>query len=197
MLRVQNLTKRFGHVTAISNVSANIRKGRVTALLGDNGAGKSTLVKMICGTYKPTQGSVWVNGKQVHMDSARDALALGITAVYQDLALVDQRNVIHNISLGNIPTKWGGLVVDRKKMRETAENALSYMKAKLPSLDIPVSSMSGGQRQAVAIASLCLRRATRHHGRTDGGARDLRAAHGARCRPRPAGAWHVRSDHQS
>ncbi|RVK58223.1 sugar ABC transporter ATP-binding protein, partial [Sinorhizobium meliloti] len=118
MLRVQNLTKRFGHVTAISNVSANIRKGRVTALLGDNGAGKSTLVKMICGTYKPTQGSVWVNGKQVHMDSARDALALGITAVYQDLALVDQRNVIHNISLGNIPTKWGGLVVDRKKMRE-------------------------------------------------------------------------------
>ncbi|RVG54814.1 ATP-binding cassette domain-containing protein [Sinorhizobium meliloti] len=155
MLRVQNLTKRFGHVTAISNVSANIRKGRVTALLGDNGAGKSTLVKMICGTYKPTQGSVWVNGKQVHMDSARDALALGITAVYQDLALVDQRNVIHNISLGNIPTKWGGLVVDRKKMRETAENALSYMKAKLPSLDIPVSSMSGGQRQAVAIARAC------------------------------------------
>lgn len=155
MLRVQNLTKRFGHITAISNVSATIRKGRVTALLGDNGAGKSTLIKMICGTYKPTEGSIWVNGQKVHMDSARDALALGITAVYQDLALVDQRNVIHNISLGNIPTKWGGLLVDRRKMRQTAENALNYMNARLPSLDIPVSSMSGGQRQAVAIARAC------------------------------------------
>ena len=155
MLQVRNLTKRFGHITAINNVSAHVRQGRVTALLGDNGAGKSTLVKMICGTYKPTSGVVEVNGQQVHMDSARDALALGITAVYQDLALVDQRNVIHNISLGNIPSKWGGLLVDRKKMRKTAEEALSYMKAKLPSLDITVSSMSGGQRQAVAIARAC------------------------------------------
>nr|WP_153423806.1 ATP-binding cassette domain-containing protein [Sinorhizobium medicae] len=155
VLRVENLTKRFGHVTAISNVSCSIRKGRVTALLGDNGAGKSTLVKMICGTYKPTQGSIWISAKQVHMESARDALALGITAVYQDLALVDQRNVVHNISLGNIPTKWGGLMVDRKKMRQTAESALNYMNAKLPSLDILVSSMSGGQRQAVAIARAC------------------------------------------
>jgi simple sugar transport system ATP-binding protein len=110
---------------------------------------------MICGTYKPTSGTIVVNGNQVQMDSARDALSLGITAVYQDLALVDQRNVIHNISLGNIPTKWGGLLVDRKKMRQTAEDALSYMKAKLPSLDISVSSMSGGQRQAVAIARAC------------------------------------------
>lgn len=155
MLQVKNLTKKFGHITAINNVSATVRKGRVTALLGDNGAGKSTLVKMMCGTYKPTSGTILINGTQVHMDSARDALALGITAVYQDLALVDQRNVVHNISLGNIPTKWGGLLVDRKKMRQTAEQALNYMNAKLPSLDILVSSMSGGQRQAVAIARAC------------------------------------------
>jgi simple sugar transport system ATP-binding protein len=155
VLVVRNLTKRFGHVTAISNVSATIRKGRVTALLGDNGAGKSTLVKMMCGTYQPTSGSIRIGGKEVRMNSARDALAFGITAVYQDLALVDQRNVIHNISLGNIPVKWGGLLVDRKKMRETAANALSYMNARLPSLDILVSSMSGGQRQAVAIARAC------------------------------------------
>lgn len=155
MLNVRNLTRRFGHITAIDNVSARIRRGRVTALLGDNGAGKSTLIKMICGACTPTSGTIEVEGRKVQMDSARDALALGITAVYQDLALVDQRNVVHNISLGNIPTKWGGLLVDRRKMRQTAEDALNYMKASLPSLDISVSSMSGGQRQAVAIARAC------------------------------------------
>lgn len=152
MLELKRLSKQFAHVHAVREASCTVRDGRVTALLGDNGAGKSTLVKMICGTHKPTAGDIRVNGRPVQFESPRDALAHGITAVYQDLALVDQRDAIHNISLGAIPLKWGGILVDRARMRAAAERALAAMKVRLPSLSTPVGSMSGGQRQAVAIA---------------------------------------------
>jgi simple sugar transport system ATP-binding protein len=151
MLTLNNITKRFGHIYANRNISCTFRKGRVTALLGDNGAGKTTLVKMMCGVHQPSAGTMMLDGRPLAMHGPRDALANGITAVYQDLALVDTRDIAHNMSLGRIPTRFGGLLVDRRRMEEDAARVIARMKAQLPAVTTAVSRMSGGQRQAVAI----------------------------------------------
>lgn len=152
MIEIRNLSKQFGHVFANRGVSCNVRKGRVTALLGDNGAGKTTLFKMICGIMPPSAGEILINEAPVIMHSARDALTLGVSAVYQELALVPDRDISHNISLGTVPTKLGGLLVDRSKMIDVARQTIKRLKLELPPLSTLTRDLSGGQKQAIAIA---------------------------------------------
>ena len=99
MLRAENVAKRFGAVTALRDVSLNLKKGEVLGLLGDNGAGKSTLVKILCGFHKPDSGRIVLDGEEVEMHSVIDARSKGIDTVYQDLALIDELSVFHNVFL--------------------------------------------------------------------------------------------------
>ena len=156
LLRINNLTKRFGGLTAVNGVSLDVNIGEVIGLLGDNGAGKSTLIKMVSGVYQPDDGEIFFNGQQVEFASPRVARDLGIETIYQDLALAENLDVGSNIFLGRevLRSYLGGLVktVDRTKMREEAVKALDRLNIRLPSLTQQVLNLSGGQRQAVAIA---------------------------------------------
>jgi ABC-type sugar transport system ATPase subunit len=156
ILRVENLTKRFGGLTAVDNVSMEVNVGEVIGLLGDNGAGKSTLIKMVSGVYLPEEGDIYFKGNKVAFSGPRDARDQGIETIYQDLALAENLDVGSNIFLGReILHKYlGGLVktVDRTKMREESGKALDRLNIRVPSLTQQVRNLSGGQRQAVAIA---------------------------------------------
>lgn len=156
ILRVENLTKRFGGLTAVDNVSMEVNVGEVIGLLGDNGAGKSTLIKMVSGVYLPEEGDIYFKGNKVNFSGPRDARDSGIETIYQDLALAENLDVGSNIFLGReILRKYlGGLIntVDRTKMREESGKALDRLNIRVPSLSQQVRNLSGGQRQAVAIA---------------------------------------------
>ena len=156
LLRVNNLTKRFGGLTAVSDVSLDVNIGEVIGLIGDNGAGKSTLIKMISGVYQPDEGEIFFDGQKVDFTTPRDARDMGIETIYQDLALAENLDVGANIFLGReiLNSYMGGLVktVNRNKMREEAIKALDRLNISLPSLTQQVLNLSGGQRQAVAIA---------------------------------------------
>lgn len=150
LLEAQGLTKSFLHVRALDHVDFRVYPGETVALVGDNGAGKSTLMKMLCGAYHPDQGTIRVDGRAVALRNPRDAIALGIAVVYQDLALVDHRDVAANVFLGREPTK--GFAVDRPRMVREARSVLGDLKITIPSVHTLVGLLSGGQRQAVAIA---------------------------------------------
>lgn len=156
LLRVVNVTKRFGGLTAVDQVSLEIRQGEVVALLGDNGAGKSTLIKAISGVYQPDEGEFIFDNEAVSFDTPREARDAGIETIYQDLALAENLDVGSNIFLGReVKHKYlGGLIrtLDRKKMRDESSNILSRLDIKIPSLTEQIRNLSGGQRQAVAIA---------------------------------------------
>lgn len=156
LLRINNLTKRFGGLTAVNSVSLDVNIGEVIGLLGDNGAGKSTLIKMISGVYQPDEGEIFFDGQNVNFSTPREARDLGIETIYQDLALAENLDVGSNIFLGReiCRSYLGGLIktVDRTKMREEAVKALDRLNIRLPSLTQQVLNLSGGQRQAVAIA---------------------------------------------
>jgi ABC-type sugar transport system ATPase subunit len=156
LLRVTNLTKRFGGLTAVDSVSLEVNIGEVVGFLGDNGAGKSTLIKMISGVYQPDAGEIFFGGRQVDLASPRQARDMGIETIYQDLALAENLDVGANIFLGReiLRSYLGGLVktVDRTKMHQEAGKALDRLNIRLPSLTQQVLNLSGGQRQAVAIA---------------------------------------------
>lgn len=156
LLRINNLTKKFGGLTAVNNVSLDVNIGEVIGLLGDNGAGKSTLIKMVSGVYLPDDGEIFFSGQKVNFSSPRDARDMGIETIYQDLALAENMDVGANIFLGReiLHTYLGGLIktVNRTKMREEAVKALDRLNIRLPSLTQQVLNLSGGQRQAVAIA---------------------------------------------
>jgi ABC-type sugar transport system ATPase subunit len=156
LLRVTNLTKRFGGLTAVNNVSLDVNIGEVIGLIGDNGAGKSTLIKMVSGVYKPDDGEMFFKGQKVDFVTPRDARDIGIETIYQDLALAENLDVCSNIFLGReiLNNYMGGLVktVNRGRMREEAVKALDRLDIRLPSLTQQVLNLSGGQRQAVAIA---------------------------------------------
>jgi ABC-type sugar transport system ATPase subunit len=149
-LVADRLSKAFGHVQALSDVSFEVEEGKVLALLGDNGAGKSTLIKILSGLYSPDDGSILIDGERVSFDQPKAASASGIATVYQDLVLVESRDVAANIFLGSEFT-WGPFVL-RKKGYAEAEKALKRVGANVPSVRVPVSMLSGGQRQAVAVA---------------------------------------------
>lgn len=155
LLEVKNITKRFGGLTAVDNVSLEVRQGEVIALLGDNGAGKSTLIKVISGVYEAEEGQIYRDGKEIKIASPADALSRGIETIYQDLALAENLNVYSNIFLGREKTKkrFGIFnVLDNQYMFDESIDVLKRLKIDIPSLRNKISKLSGGQRQAVAIS---------------------------------------------
>jgi ABC-type sugar transport system ATPase subunit len=153
ILRVESVYKRFGGVHALENVSVDLFPGEVLALAGDNGAGKSTLIKVISGVHHPDEGKIWYDGAEVTFENPQKAREQGIETIYQDLALADNLDVGANVFLGREPMKrvLGLPVLDRKKMRTDAADALKVLDIRIRRFDLPLRSMSGGQRQAVAI----------------------------------------------
>jgi simple sugar transport system ATP-binding protein len=154
LLQVRNLSKNFGAVQALRDMTMHVDAGEVVALAGDNGAGKTTLIKAVSGVYKPSGGEIFLQGQAMSFDSPQDARDKGIETIYQDLALADNLTIGANIFLGREPmtTKWGFLpVLDRKKMAEAAQATMALLDFHVSRLDAPVSNFSGGQRQAVAI----------------------------------------------
>jgi simple sugar transport system ATP-binding protein len=150
VLRVEHISKRFGAVTALIDVNMHLRQGEVLALLGDNGAGKSTLLKILCGFQPPDSGRIILNGQEVTLKSVDAARALGIDVVYQDLALIDQLTVYHNMFLKRETVRWP--LLNNRAMRKLARQRLDDMGIGLKSVDLEVARLSGGQRQAIAIA---------------------------------------------
>lgn len=155
VLAAINVTKRYGHVTAVDDVSIEVRAGEVLGLLGDNGAGKSTLVSMLSGVQQPDSGHIAVHGEPVAIDSPARAKALGIATVFQDLALVPQRSVAANLFLGREPRRLGMLVDYRRMVRE-ADAAVKRLGVSIPSVKTNVGLLSGGQRQVVAVSRTLL-----------------------------------------
>src|SRR5580692_10161730 len=153
ILQVESVSKRFGGVHALENVSLDLFPGEVLALAGDNGAGKSTLIKVISGVHHADEGKMRYNGAEVTFENPQKAREQGIETIYQDLALADNLDVGANVFLGREPMKrvFGLQVLDRKKMRIEAADALRVLDIRINRFDLPLRSMSGGQRQAVAI----------------------------------------------
>ena len=152
---MRDITKRFGGVTALEAVDLDAYAGEVLAIVGDNGAGKSTLIKILTGVYQPTSGSIELDGEPLEMNSHSDAITKGIDAVYQTLALADHLDPAANMFLGSELTVsvLGMEMLDNGKMRRETERVLKdRLGVSLKSLDVPTASLSGGQRQAVAIA---------------------------------------------
>ncbi|MGC0252388.1 ATP-binding cassette domain-containing protein [Pseudactinotalea sp. Z1748] len=156
ILEVRNASKLFGPVRALDDVSISLDQGQVLGLLGDNGAGKSTLIKAITGVHRLDSGDILIDGEPAVIRSSSDARSLGIEAVYQDLALFDNLGVVANLYLGNELTKPRGMRalgwLDRKAMEKEARRKLDALQVHLPSFSSSVGLMSGGQRQAVAVA---------------------------------------------
>lgn len=149
-LSLTGIRKRFGAVEALRGVDIELFAGQVTALVGDNGAGKSTLVRVISGVGPADAGVILSDGHPVTIGRPSDAQVLGITTVFQDLALCDNLDVAANLFLGNEPRR--GSVLDEITMEQRASELLSTLDVRIPNLRLPVASLSGGQRQSVAIA---------------------------------------------
>lgn len=159
LLELKNVKKRFGAVDAVSGVSLRIFAGEVTALLGDNGAGKSTLCKIISGAYRKDSGEIFWRGEAVEITSPDTAAGLGISMMYQDLALVDHVDVSGNVFLGREPSKrlFGFIpILDQRAMREKTRQLLERVDIRIPKIDRPVARLSGGQRQAAGVARILL-----------------------------------------
>jgi D-xylose transport system ATP-binding protein len=155
LLELRGIDKSFGPVQVLHNVELKVYPGEVTALVGDNGAGKSTLVKCISGIYQMDAGQVTFDGRQVSISTPRDAAALGIEVVYQDLALCDNLDIVQNMFLGREVTQ--GIVLDEPTMEQKAGETLASLSVRtVKSLRQLVASLSGGQRQTVAIAKAVL-----------------------------------------
>jgi len=152
VLEAKGISKAYGHVKALDNVDFELRPAEVVALIGDNGAGKSTLVKILSGVYHKDAGQIYVDGKPVEIRGPADAERLaGISTVYQDLALVDVRDVASNIYL-NMEPVWFGPFINFDKLYANARHMISQIRIEMPSLRVKAGELSGGQRQAVAIA---------------------------------------------
>ena len=151
LIETRALTKSFGGVHAVEDVSITLMPGEVVALLGHNGAGKSTLIKMLAGVVCADRGDILVNGTQADIKSPRDSQALGIETIHQTLALADNLDAISNLFLGREKTRRFGFL-DQEAMEHSVRETLARMKLRIPSLHTVVRAMSGGQRQAVAIA---------------------------------------------
>jgi simple sugar transport system ATP-binding protein len=150
VLRVEHIAKRFGAVTALVDLNLRLGRGEVLGLLGDNGAGKSTLLKILCGFQPPDSGRILLDGQEVHLRSVDHARSLGIDVVYQDLALIDQLSVYHNMFLNREQVR--ARLLSNRSMRRIARQRLDDMGVGLTSVDVPVARLSGGQRQAIAVA---------------------------------------------
>jgi ABC-type sugar transport system ATPase subunit len=152
VLRVEHIAKRFGPVTALRDVNLHLKKGEVLGLLGDNGAGKSTLIKIICGFQKQDSGKMFLHGKPYEPKSVDDAHAQGIGTVYQDLALIDELSVYHNLFLRRERMHKPLPLLSNRQMKREARTALDEIGINIPRIDVAVARLSGGQRQAIAVA---------------------------------------------
>ena len=152
VLRVENMSKRFGPVTALRDINLHLCKGEVLGLLGDNGAGKSTLMKIISGFHKPDSGRLFVKGEETELRSVVHARSLGIDCVYQDLALVNELSVTSNMFLRREQVHKPFPFLARRSMARDTRKALDQIGINLPRIDVPVARLSGGQRQAIAVA---------------------------------------------
>jgi D-xylose transport system ATP-binding protein len=155
LLRLSKIGKNFGPVQALTDIDLEIYPGEVLALVGDNGAGKSTMIKTISGIWTPDHGQIFWEGKEVHIRGPRDAAALGIATMYQDLALADNLDIVQNMFLGRETVKH--LMLDETSMELSAKKTLSDLSVTtVRSIRQPVGTLSGGQRQAVAVARAVL-----------------------------------------
>ena len=155
ILQVKNLSKRFGGLVAVDTVSLEVHPGEVVGLLGDNGAGKSTLIKLISGVHRPDSGQVLFDGAEVSFTTPLDARRVGIETIYQDLALCENLDASANIFLGREPTvrKLGIFrELNYGYMQNESRQVLEQLDIQIPNLRRPIRQLSGGQRQAVAIA---------------------------------------------
>jgi len=151
LVKMVDIDKWYGRVHALENVNFTVRHNEVVGLVGDNGAGKSTLVKILSGYHKLDKGEMWFEGKRVNFNSPAEARQLGIETVYQEQALVPFLSIARNIFMGREKTKMLGLV-DGRKMKEESMQALGRIELHLRSPDTLVESLSGGERQGVALA---------------------------------------------
>jgi len=154
VLRVDRVAKRFGQVVALQDVSMSVPAGQVTCLLGDNGAGKSTLIQILAGVHRPSEGRYLVDGEPVEFGSPRDAMARGIATVYQDLAMIPLLSVWRNFFLGAEPCRGSGPFrrIDVGHCERVVREELGQLGVQLRDPGQPVGTLSGGERQAVAIA---------------------------------------------
>jgi D-xylose transport system ATP-binding protein len=158
LLELKGLSKRFGPVRALTSVDLSILPGKVTALCGDNGAGKSVTIKTISGLWTPDSGEILWHGKPVHLHGPKDAEALGVTTIYQDLALCDNLDIVQNMFLGHEPVRYG--MLDEASMETSARQTLKELSVTtVRSIRQPVASLSGGQRQSVAVAKAVMSQA--------------------------------------
>ncbi len=154
VIEVRDIGKRYGNIIALSDVSTSVKAGEVTCVLGDNGAGKSTFIKILAGAHQHTDGELLIDGKATTFGSPRDALDAGIATVYQDLAVVPLMPVWRNFFLGSeITTGFGPFKkLDVDMMKKTTKEELSAMGIDLRDVEQPIGTLSGGERQCVAIA---------------------------------------------
>ena len=152
VLRVEHIAKRFGPVTALRDINLHLKKGEVLGLVGDNGAGKSTLIKIISGFQKQDTGKMWLQGQPYAPKSVDDAREKGVDTVYQDLALIDELSVYHNLFLRRERLLKPSPLLANSRMKREARTALDEIGINIPQIDVSVARLSGGQRQAIAVA---------------------------------------------
>ncbi len=154
LLELDNISKYYGNIVALKEVSTSVNAGEVTCVLGDNGAGKSTFIKILAGAHQQSEGSIRLNGEDVTFANPREALAAGIATVYQDLAMVPLMSVWRNFFLGSEPTRRLGPFrwIDKSKAKRIAKDELMKMGIDIRDTEQPVGTLSGGERQSVAIA---------------------------------------------
>lgn len=154
VLRIESIAKSFGAVVALRDVSMRLARGEALGLVGDNGAGKSTLIKILTGFHRPDVGRIYLDGEEVALRSVTHARSLGIETVYQDLALVNEISVYKNMFLGRelVRTPFGIPLLRNREMRARAQRHLADLGVNIPSIDSNVGQLSGGQRQAIAVA---------------------------------------------
>ncbi len=152
VLRVENVAKRFGPTVALRNINLHLRKGEVLGLLGDNGAGKSTLIKILAGFQPPDTGSVWVKGSEYKPRTVEEGRARGIDCVFQDLALINELTVYQNMFLRRELVNKPFPFLNNRAMKRETRKALDEIGINIPRIDVPVARLSGGQRQAIAVA---------------------------------------------
>jgi ABC-type sugar transport system ATPase subunit len=156
ILAAHGIGKTYGHVRALHDVSMTLHRGEIVALFGDNGAGKSTLTKCLCGVVQPDEGYLETQDGRVTLRSIRDAEALGVTTVHQDLALAPDLSVLENMFLGRevLVPGWRRYlaIISRREMARRTDEALAELSIKVPSVRAPVNDLSGGQKQALAVA---------------------------------------------
>lgn len=152
VLEAENIVKRFGSLVALNGVSMHLDKGEVLGVVGDNGAGKSTLIKIITGFHRADEGRLLIDGQEVRFKTVSQAREAGIECVYQDLALVNELSVFHNMFLNGEVVYKPWRLLNNREMKERTRRYLDDMGVNVPSIDTEVARLSGGQRQAIAVA---------------------------------------------